>query len=210
MPIHEIGGFTHENDFCSTLDAVERYSILGDTWIAVAKLPTARADKAMVTLEGHTLVIGGEKQIENKCELETPPSPGELTVAVDDIEVLNDDDSTWQKLDPLPEHRFRFAAVVHGNTIYTFGGQEAYDEGCNCMKTTDEVVTYVDKNFVAEEEPAAGEGAAGEGTATAEGPATTTDGESEIPASSDDTVSAAVTAYGVRASLLVLLVAFFC
>lgn len=139
------GGFTHENDFCNPLDSVERYSLLGDTWLDIASLPTARADKAMVTYRGHTISMGGERQVENKCELESP-SPGELTVAVDDVEVLNDDDTTWEQLEPLPEHRFRFAAVVFEDTIYTFGGQEEYDETCNCLKTVDEVVAYVDTN----------------------------------------------------------------
>lgn len=135
------GGFTHENDFCEPLDSVERYSISGDTWLEVARLPTARADKVMVTFEGRTISMGGERQIEEKCELEKI-TPGELSMAVDDIEVLNDDDSSWQQLEPLPEHRFRFAAVVFEDTIYTFGGQEAYDETCNCLKTTNEVVAY--------------------------------------------------------------------
>jgi hypothetical protein len=125
------------------LEDVERYSIAGDTWLDVASLPTARADKVMVTLAGHTISMGGERQVEGKCQMESP-SPGELTMAVDDIEVLNADDSSWQELDPLPEHRFRFAAVVYQDTIYTFGGQLAYDAACNCLKTDDEVVTYKD------------------------------------------------------------------
>jgi Kelch motif len=137
------GGYTHANDFCEPLASVERYSLEGDAWITVASLPTARADKVMVTLDGHTVSIGGERQIENICEIDTP-SPGEMTILVDDVEVLNDDDSTWTILDNIPETRFRFAAVVFDNTIYTFGGQQDYDETCECLKTTDEVVTYVD------------------------------------------------------------------
>ncbi|CAB9523637.1 kelch-like [Seminavis robusta] len=137
------GGFSHENNFCRPLESVERYSLDGDTWIKVASLPTARADKVMVTLEDHIISMGGERQDDNICDIDNP-SPGELTLAVDDIEVLNDDDSTWEISSALPETRFRFAAVAYKNTIYTFGGQHGYDETCNCLKTTNEVVTYVD------------------------------------------------------------------
>jgi Kelch motif len=137
------GGFTHANFFCEPLASVERYSVDGDTWISVASLPTARADKIMVNLEGHTISMGGERQAENICEMDNP-SPGELTILVDDVEVLNEDDSTWTVLTDLPETRFRFAAVVFNDTIYTFGGQKPYDESCQCLKTTDEVVAYID------------------------------------------------------------------
>lgn len=139
------GGFSHENDFCEPIASVERYSLPGDAWIEVAQLPTARADKVLVSYRGHTLAMGGERQVENKCDIDNP-SPGELAVAVNDIEVLNDDDSTWDILTSLPEHRFRFAAVVYNDTIYTFGGQDAYNEDCNCLKTNNEVATFVDTN----------------------------------------------------------------
>lgn len=136
------GGFTHENNFCAPLESVERYSLPpGDTWISVASLPTARADKAMVTYMEHTIAMGGERAPDNVCNNVTL-SPAEMSKAVDDIEVLNADDSTWQILTTLPEHRFRFAAVVYEDTIYTFGGQQAFDAECNCLKTLDEVVTY--------------------------------------------------------------------
>ena len=137
------GGFTHDNNFCAPLESVERYSLPpGNTWIPVASLPTARADKAMVTWDGHTIAMGGETAPDNVCDTNVTLIPSEKAVAVDDIEVLNDDDTTWQILTTLPEHRFRFAAVVYGDAIYTFGGQMAFDDACNCLKTVNEVVRY--------------------------------------------------------------------
>jgi Kelch motif len=144
------GGFSHENDFCEPLNTVERYSLEDNTWALVAPLPTARADKAMVTYQGHVLSLGGERQVKNKCELllngDHHFTPTELTVAVDAVEVLQDDDAEWEELDPLPAHRFRFAAVVFDNIIYTFGGQKDYEEDCNCLKTTDRIVTFIDNS----------------------------------------------------------------
>lgn len=181
------------------MDSVERYSILGDTWLDVASLPTARADKAMVTYRGHTLSMGGERQVEDKCELEAP-SPGELTIAVDDIEMLNDDDSTWEQLDPLPEHRFRFTAVVHDDAIYTFGGQQEYDEACNCLRTTDEVVSYMD---VTPAEP--------EDENSDLSPSEDTGADQEVTAdgSSDDASEGLTCKNAVIPSMLVLATSFF-
>lgn len=135
------GGFTHEDGFCAALESVERYSLAGDTWISVASLPTARADKAMVTYNSHTIALGGEKAPDNSCSGE-PLTPAEKSEAVDDIEVLNDDDTTWQILAELPENRFRFAAAVHKDSIYAFGGQQSFDSECNCLKTTNEIVAF--------------------------------------------------------------------
>ena len=135
------GGFTHENGFCNALESVERYNINQDSWEAVAPLPTARADKALVYFKEHVIAMGGERQPENICSVEQP-EVGELTVPVDDVEILSHDGEEWIVLESLPDHRFRFAAVVYEDSIYTFGGQQGYDANCQCHKTTDEVVVY--------------------------------------------------------------------
>jgi hypothetical protein len=44
----------------------------------------------------------------------------------------------------LPNHKFRFAGVGVNDTIYTFGGQSAFEEGCQCYPTTKDVVAYVE------------------------------------------------------------------
>ena len=204
------GGFTHENGFCAPLESVERYSLPpGDTWISVASLPTARADKAMVTYKGRTIAMGGERAPENVCETEASLAPGEMSEAIDDIEILNDDDSTWQVLATLPEHRFRFAAVVYKDTIYTFGGQMAFDAECNCLKTVDEIVAY----DITEEEDGDGEHTHEDGTTHPDHDDEDVENTQEIEASggavtSDENASGAMTFQSCSlVSLLSLLVA---
>ncbi|CAB9519760.1 kelch-like [Seminavis robusta] len=135
------GGFTHENNFCAPLASVERYSLVDDSWMGVADLPDARADMVLVSLQDTVVAMGGERQVEDICDL-VDPEPSDLVVAVDDVAVLEEMDTMWRSIDSLAVHRFRFAAVVHNDTIYSFGGQMAYDEECECLATTDEVIAY--------------------------------------------------------------------
>jgi hypothetical protein len=135
------GGWTHKNDFCTPIGTAERYSIAANTWTEVANLPTPRADLVLVVLKEHVIAMGGERQPENICEIQKP-DPGEMTVPVDDVEVMNHDGTEWNILTSMPDHRFRFAAVVIDDAIYTFGGQLPYEEICNCHATTDEVAVY--------------------------------------------------------------------
>jgi hypothetical protein len=147
------GGFTHTNDFCTALDTIERYNFAADEWEegAVPALNTPRSDKALVVLNGKLFALGGERQIENVCQIadENLPEAGELTVAVDDVEILSEDGSEWVVVSSLPNHRFRFAAIAWDatSTIYSFGGQVSYDNSCQCFRTTDEVVAYVDEDM---------------------------------------------------------------
>jgi len=145
------GGFSDDNNWCVPLDSVERYDIANNSWTTVASLLSARADKALVTMKGRIYAVGGETQIENKCIISPDdlPEAGELTVAVDDVEVYEPgqgESATWNVLRSLPDHRFRFPGVGYDatNTIYTFGGQEAYDSSCQCFRTSDLIVSYED------------------------------------------------------------------
>lgn len=140
------GGFSHENNFCSPLGSTERYNLATDTWTSLDDMREPRSDKVLVELDNdHVYAIGGERQIDNFCSLTADtPVPGELTVAVDDVEVLHLDKGDWQSLSDLEFYRFRFAAASfkENGTFYTFGGQVAYNETCKCFDTTDEVVAY--------------------------------------------------------------------
>lgn len=140
------GGFTDDNSFCQALDSVERYSFEQDIWETIAPLNFPRAEKALVAMNNKVFAIGGERQIENLCQI-TLPDPGEQTVAVKNVEVYQNGE--WTVLASLPEFRFRMAGVGWEETltIYTFGGQAQYDEDCTCFATTNEIVTYVDVDF---------------------------------------------------------------
>jgi hypothetical protein len=88
--------------------------------------------------------LGGERQIEGHCDMkDNLPEPGERTIVIDKVERYGVDVDRWVTLADLPQgHRFRFAGVGYLDKMYTFGGQERFDLGCNCYKTTDEVSVY--------------------------------------------------------------------
>jgi hypothetical protein len=141
------GGFTHENDFCSPLAATEKYDIANDLWTSLDDLQAARSDVVVVELDDHIFTMGGERQIENYCNLTAgdTPEPGELTIPVDVVEVLHiEEGGVWESLGDLEFHRFRFAAASFGeqDKFYTFGGQTAYNSTCSCFPTTSSVVVY--------------------------------------------------------------------
>lgn len=138
------GGFTHTNDFCQPLASVEEYTFSGDDWAAVAPMNIARAEKVLVSVPNSNRIyaIGGETHIENYCDTNVTHDVGEQTVAVDNVEVY--DGRNWKVIYSLPNHKFRFAGVGVNDTIYTFGGQSAFEEGCQCYPTTKDVVAYVE------------------------------------------------------------------
>jgi hypothetical protein len=143
------GGFSDVNDFCEPLGSVEKYSVDTDSWTSLDDLLKPRSDKVLVELdEEHVFAIGGERQIANICNLTEgdTPVPGELTIAVDDVEILHLDLGDWESLADLEFNRFRFAAASYkeDNKFYTFGGQSAYNDTCQCFDTTDEVVVYTE------------------------------------------------------------------
>jgi hypothetical protein len=143
------GGFSHVNDFCEPLGSVEKYDVDTDAWTSLDDLLKPRSDKVLVELdEEHVFAIGGERQIANICNLTEgdTPEPGEQTIAVDDVELLHLDLGDWESLGDLEFNRFRFAAASYkeDNKFYTFGGQSAYNETCECFDTTDEVVKYTE------------------------------------------------------------------
>mmetsp|Transcript_14248 Transcript_14248/g.34351 ORF Transcript_14248/g.34351 Transcript_14248/m.34351 type:complete len:400 (-) Transcript_14248:227-1426(-) len=140
------GGFTDANGFCAPLPTVESYNIAGNTWKYESDLINDRGEVNMVELNGQVFAMGGERQIDNICEITGDTDPGELTVGLEVVEVL--ESGTWEVVDNFPTHRFRLAAVGYDETnkIYVFGGQVNYDDSCECFKTTDDIQTFVAPN----------------------------------------------------------------
>jgi hypothetical protein len=159
------GGFTHANNFCAPLKSSEQYNFATREWSVLDDLSIGRGDKALVRVNDDTstasdtqddsgehstqqriYAIGGERQIENKCIVtpEDAPEPGEETVPVDDVEYYNIATNEWTVIEELPEFRFRFAAVGYNNTIYTFGGQYAFNKTCQCFPTSNDVILYTE------------------------------------------------------------------
>eukprot|EP00977_Amphora_coffeiformis_P021431 scaffold9322_cov168-Amphora_coffeaeformis.AAC.5 len=141
------GGFTHANDFCEPHKHAEMYNIAADEWVEIAPLQYGRADKALVHLDGQDGVfyaLGGERQVMGFCDLDVQPEPGERTIPIDQVERYNKATDTWETVSDLPLHRFRFPAVAEGNDIYSFGGQVAFDQECDCFDTTDTIIVYTE------------------------------------------------------------------
>ena len=141
------GGFTHTNDFCEPHTHAELYNIAADEWTEVAPLEYGRADKAMVHLEGEDGIfyaMGGERQVMGFCDLDVQPEPGERTIPIDQVERYDQSTDTWTTVSDLPLHRFRFPAVAEGNDIYSFGGQVAFDQACDCFRATDTIIVYTE------------------------------------------------------------------
>lgn len=137
------GGFTHDNNFCEPHVEAESYSFADNVWTKIDDMTYGRGDKVLVALGNEIYALGGERQIEGKCELEDLPEPGERTIVIDKVERYDVDVDEWFTLADLPTgHLFRFAGVGYKDEIYTFGGQQRYDLDCNCFKTADEITIY--------------------------------------------------------------------
>lgn len=137
------GGFTDANGFCAPLSTVESYNIADNTWTYEPELINERGEITMVELDGKLLAMGGERQIDNICDITGDTDPGELTVGLEVVEVL--ENGVWTIVDEFPTHRFRFAAVddEEGGVVYAFGGQIDYDDSCECFQTTNEIQLFV-------------------------------------------------------------------
>jgi N-acetylneuraminic acid mutarotase len=138
------GGFTHEDLFCDPLASTEEYNFENDNWKVLPDLVNPRGEIVLVELDNHLYSLGGERQIEGVCDLTGETNPGELTVGTDLVEVFEKTTNAWKVVTGFPEHKFRFAAVGVGETglIYAFGGQTAFDDDCQCFKTTDDVSMF--------------------------------------------------------------------
>jgi hypothetical protein len=141
------GGFTHENDFCDPLASTEEYNFENDDWKVLPDLVNARGEIVLVELDNNLYSLGGERQIEGICDLTGDTDPGELTVGTDLVEVFEKNINDWKVVSGFPDHKFRFAAVGVGGPgepglIYAFGGQTAFDDDCQCFKTTDDVSVF--------------------------------------------------------------------
>jgi len=142
-----MGGFTHMNGFCEPLKEAERYDFVKDEWVSIDSLKNKRGDKAITRLNCKILAIGGESKHPGICKNETV-SKDSQTIPVDDVESYNpsDTDPEWRIETKLPNHYFRFAAaaVEKTDSVYVFGGQEAYSGDCDCYKTSNRIYALRD------------------------------------------------------------------
>jgi len=142
------GGYTHddgEGGFCVPHSSTERYNVKKDMWKTIDDLENGRADKALVSLNGHIYALGGETKEKSLCTGDV----SEYTMALNDVEILEDahmDSSKWEVVSDTPARVFRFTGAAHPptNSIFTFGGQNFYSDTCECFATSDSVTKYVE------------------------------------------------------------------
>jgi N-acetylneuraminic acid mutarotase len=139
------GGFTHANGFCAPLGSTEEYVFASNEWRSLPDLVNERGEVVLVQVEHHLYALGGERQIEGYCDgAGDDIDPGEKTVGTDEVESYDLADDVWTIVSGFPNHKFRFAAAAGvDGLIYAFGGQTAYDSGCQCFKTASDVQTFV-------------------------------------------------------------------
>ena len=141
------GGFTDDNGFCDPHVHAEQYTFATDSWTEIANMTYGGAERVLVSMGSKIFALGGERQVLGLCDLDeaSKPAPGERTITLDKVEWYDIDVNRWTILSDLPDHRFRFPAVAYLDMIFTFGGQLRFDEDCQCFRTTDSVIAYVEK-----------------------------------------------------------------
>mmetsp|Transcript_5871 Transcript_5871/g.9253 ORF Transcript_5871/g.9253 Transcript_5871/m.9253 type:complete len:423 (+) Transcript_5871:36-1304(+) len=148
--VYVSGGFTHENDYATPLNSVEKFNAETQTWSNVDSLNEERGDKQLVALNGKVYAIGGESKVDvTGFEEDELPDLGARSELLDTVEVLDPTEDVhggmaqWKSLAGMPGQLFRFAASeweVDEGFIFVFGGQVAYDSDCKCFRTTDKVM----------------------------------------------------------------------
>ncbi|GMH42605.1 hypothetical protein BSKO_10524 [Bryopsis sp. KO-2023] len=137
-----VGGYyDEENQWRSDSfrDEVEAFNPESEEWEALAPLPNARGDKALISLPGDRLLaIGGETH-----------SRGERTqVATHFVEEYIGEHDVWIEKAPLLFSRFRTAAAHVDGVVFLFGGHaicvDGEEEGSVDCPETDEVQAFFD------------------------------------------------------------------
>jgi hypothetical protein len=126
----------HGNSGCLDLAVVEEYDLATDTWRTLSSLRTARRDLNVVQLGGYIFAMGGEAPSATKCSAPNS-NPARDIVPVTTIEVMGPN-GRWTQIGTLSNHRYRSSSFAWGptRTIYTVGGQTAYDSSCQCFRTS--------------------------------------------------------------------------
>lgn len=139
------GGYGSTLTFCAAEGDVEMYDFATETWSSLPSLVEARGNAVLAEVDGRLLIFGGERPPENICSVESI-EPGDRTIAINEVEVLNVDNDTagWTVLADFPAHRFRAAgvAIKELSQVIIFGGQDAYSNDCQCYRTSDQIVVY--------------------------------------------------------------------
>jgi N-acetylneuraminic acid mutarotase len=138
--IFVFGGFvpSGQDDGWMPIDRAWEYDPQGDTWKALAPMPTRRGAGAAVELGGRIYVIGGSA---------APPHHGgpitEATVlpSVGTLEEYDPASGAWRTLQPMPSARNHFTAAAVDGKLYVIGGRIG-DVNVTRSSNTDVVEAY--------------------------------------------------------------------
>lgn len=128
---------------CAGFDVQELCLLLNSqesqTWRALAPLPNARGDKAVVTLPNNRLLVAGG---------ETHHKGERTEVATHYVEEYLGEHDVWVDKVPLPLPRFRTAAAYVDGTVFLFGGHAVCKPGdkpdTSVCPETDEIQAFYD------------------------------------------------------------------
>jgi len=166
-----VGGFTHQNGFCTPLRTTEVYDLMKNEWTSGADLNVGRGDVSLVTFNDRIFALGGETTyIDEKAPVcRQVSNPAQTTnyakkivtkrYPVNSVEMFTPDQDEQHKQRwklaysaflPPDNAVFRFVANAfpENNVIYAFGGlmydEKDFETGSIMLKTSDSVTLYVD------------------------------------------------------------------
>ena len=161
--LYTVGGFTDVNNYCSPLRTVERYDIAADAWYSVADMLKGRGDMGVALLNQKIYTVAGETKTSTYCINNVLEDASSASLTVNDVESYDpnnneflsnpystSDSTPWVDENDLYQALFRSRAAAWPgtNTLYVFGGQEAYNNSCDCFLSSNNVYGFVDTNAV--------------------------------------------------------------
>jgi len=136
--VYVLGGFSDYN-WCESLNTMEIYDLLTNTWRLAPNLHNDRADAACAALHEEFHAIGGEQKNNiSGC--------GKYDIPIYDIEHFDVENNTWVEETPLNVARFRFAAVAYNDSIYIFGGEGLVNTTTLIQPVLSDVMAWKDTN----------------------------------------------------------------
>ena len=159
--LYTVGGFTDLNDYCSPLATVERFDIAANAWFSVANMLKGRGDMGVALLNQRIYTVGGETKTPSYCTNNIREDASSASLTVNDVESYDpnnnyfisnpyssSDSTPWVDENDLfkPLYRSWAAAWPATNSLYVFGGQDAYNQSCDCFKSSNIAYGFVATN----------------------------------------------------------------
>ncbi|MBW8267974.1 Kelch repeat-containing protein [Caldovatus aquaticus] len=123
--IYAFGGFTHPGEgrppSWVPTDAAWEYDPRGDTWRALAPMPSRRGAAAAAAVNGRLYVVGGAGLAPGSAEPGLRPDRPHRALST--VEEYDPEANAWRPRSPMPTPRNHHAAAAVGGRIYAIGGR---------------------------------------------------------------------------------------